>query len=321
MARIRLTPFDSALVIESPHTSLDGWLEKAGIRVTRVDRVPNDGALIARSARVAPRCCSSGAGSEVTRTVLEACPDLYAVQLCCIGTDSVDKEACADNGVLVFNDPVSNGRSVVELAIGHLIALSRRLFETDTAMRAHRWEKSESGRFEVLGKTLGIVGLGNIGRQVARCRRRAGAADPVLRQPARRPGGRARDGLDPVWVARRAVPHIRHGHRPHQRSRRLGQRQRRAPRPGVVPARGRPSGRVPAGVPEPRPREPPLVRSAARRRPQRHRPSGRRRRVPGGAVARPADLDQPVRWRRPRSAVRRTSVPRPSRPSRGSPVG
>lgn len=168
MARIRLTPFDSALVIESPHTSLDGWLEKAGIRVTRTDRVPNDGALIDALRASGAQVLFKRSRVEVTRAVIEACPELYAVQLCCIGTDSVDKEACADNGVLVFNDPVSNGRSVVELAIGHLIALSRRLFETDTAMRSHRWEKSESGRFEVLGKTLGIVGLGNIGRQVAR---------------------------------------------------------------------------------------------------------------------------------------------------------
>ena len=80
----------------------------------------------------------------------------------------MDKEACAERGILVFNDPVSNGRSVVEMTLGHLIALSRRLYETDVATHAHRWEKNAVGRFEILDKRLGIVGLGNIGRQVGR---------------------------------------------------------------------------------------------------------------------------------------------------------
>ena len=104
----------------------------------------------------------------MTRAVVEACPDLFAVQLCCIGDDSVDKQACADHGVLVFNDPVSNGRSVVEMVIAHLISLSRRLFETDPNCRQGIWEKNNTERYEIKGKTLGILGLGNIGRQVAR---------------------------------------------------------------------------------------------------------------------------------------------------------
>ncbi|MEQ1500640.1 MAG: NAD(P)-dependent oxidoreductase [Myxococcota bacterium] len=168
MARIRLHPFDSALVIESPHASLDGFLERAGIKATRVDAVRSDEALIEALRSTGAQVLFKRSRVPVTRAVIEACPELYAVQLCCIGTDSVDKDACAEAGVMVFNDPISNGRSVVELAIGHLVALSRRLYETDAAMRNHGWDKSESGRFEVLGKTLGIVGLGNIGRQVAR---------------------------------------------------------------------------------------------------------------------------------------------------------
>ena len=104
----------------------------------------------------------------VTRAVIEACPDLFAIQLWCIGAASIDKKSCAERGILVFNDPVSNGRSVVEMTLGHLIALSRRLYETDVATHAHRWEKNAVGRFEILDKRLGIVGLGNIGRQVGR---------------------------------------------------------------------------------------------------------------------------------------------------------
>jgi D-3-phosphoglycerate dehydrogenase len=168
MARILMSRFDSALVVESPHTSLDGFLEHAGLRATRIDKVPDDQALIDALQRTGAQVLFKRSRVPVTRRVVEACPALHAVQLCCIGSDSVDLTACADHGVLVFNDPISNGRSVVELAIGHLVALSRRLYETDVAMHADRWEKSEAGRYEVLGKTLGILGLGNIGRQVAR---------------------------------------------------------------------------------------------------------------------------------------------------------
>lgn len=168
MASIHLEPFERALVVESPHESLDRLLAREGVRVERLDSVTDTGALIDALRRTRAQVLFKRSRVEVTRELLEACPDLRTVQLCCIGDDSVDKQACADHGVLVFNDPVSNGRSVVELAIGHLIALSRRLFDTSEAMRRHGWNKSANGRTEVLGKRLGIVGLGNIGRQVAR---------------------------------------------------------------------------------------------------------------------------------------------------------
>jgi len=167
-ARILTQHFDRALVIESPHPTLDGLLAKAGIEATRLDRVPDEATLIGALRDSGAQVLFKRSRVPVTRQVVEACPDLYAVQLCSIGTDSVDKQACADNGVLVFNDPVSNGRSVVELAIAHLIALARRLYETDVQMHANEWHKTAAGRYEILDKELGIVGLGNIGRAVAR---------------------------------------------------------------------------------------------------------------------------------------------------------
>ena len=94
---------------------------------------------------------------------------LIGIQLCCIGDDSVDKQACADHGIIVCNDPVSNGRSVVELVFGNLIALSRRrLFETNPECNQGIWGKNNKERYEILGKHLGIIGLGNIGSSVAR---------------------------------------------------------------------------------------------------------------------------------------------------------
>jgi D-3-phosphoglycerate dehydrogenase len=168
MVRVQTAPFDSALIVEEPHASLDDHLREIGITPHRLAKVPNEASLIDAINKAGAQVLFKRSRVPVTRRVVEACPALHAVQLCCIGSDSVDLTACADHGVLVFNDPISNGRSVVELAIGHLVALSRRLYETDVAMHADRWEKSEAGRYEVLGKTLGILGLGNIGRQVAR---------------------------------------------------------------------------------------------------------------------------------------------------------
>ena len=168
MARILTEPISRALIVEEPHATLDEMLRRGGIEPHRIAAAKTEDVLVDAIHRIGAQVLFKRSRVPVTRSVLEACPSLFAVQLCCIGDDSVDKEACADHGVMVFNDPVSNGRSVVELVVGHLIALSRRLFETDQQMHSNRWNKSSLGRYEVLGKRVGIVGLGNIGRQVAR---------------------------------------------------------------------------------------------------------------------------------------------------------
>lgn len=168
MARILLEPPSRALVVENPHPALDEHLAAFGLVATRLDSVPSEDALIDALRRTGAQVMFKRSRVPVTRRVVEACPDLLAVQLCCIGDDSIDKRATADHGVLVFNDPFSNARSVVELAMGHLVALSRRLYETDVEIHDHVWKKTNQGRYEIHGKTLGIVGMGNIGRQVAK---------------------------------------------------------------------------------------------------------------------------------------------------------
>lgn len=105
--------------------------------------------------------------TSVTREVLEACPELVAVGAYCIGTNQVDLQAANDHGVAVFNAPYANTRSVVELAIGEAIALTRHLPEKNTALHRNVWEKSATGAHEVRGKTLGIVGYGSIGTQLS----------------------------------------------------------------------------------------------------------------------------------------------------------
>lgn len=168
MARILMEPLSRGLVVESPHPSLERHLADFGIRTERLDAVPDAATLIDAIRRMEAQVLFKRSRVPVTAEVLEACPSLHAVQLCCIGTDSVDLDAAAAAGVLVFNDPLSNGRSVVELAIGHMVALARGLYETESETRANVWRKTDKDRFEVQGKRLGVLGLGNIGRQVAK---------------------------------------------------------------------------------------------------------------------------------------------------------
>jgi D-3-phosphoglycerate dehydrogenase len=103
----------------------------------------------------------------VTDAVLAAAPDLLAVGAFCIGTNQIDLHAASRRGVAVFNAPFSNTRSVVELAVAEIIAMARRLPEKNAKMHAGVWDKSAVGSHEVRGRSLGIVGYGNIGTQLS----------------------------------------------------------------------------------------------------------------------------------------------------------
>jgi D-3-phosphoglycerate dehydrogenase len=105
--------------------------------------------------------------TTVTARVLEAGKDLLAVGCFCIGTNQVDLADAAERGVAVFNAPFSNTRSVVELVLGEIISLARRLPEKTQRMHDGIWDKSARGSHEVRGRTLGIVGYGNIGTQLS----------------------------------------------------------------------------------------------------------------------------------------------------------
>ncbi len=105
--------------------------------------------------------------TKVTERVLEHSPDLLAIGAFCIGTNQIDLAASARRGVAAFNAPYSNTRSVVELVIGEIIALARRLVEKTERMHEGIWDKSAQGSHEVRGRTLGIVGYGNIGTQLS----------------------------------------------------------------------------------------------------------------------------------------------------------
>ena len=105
--------------------------------------------------------------THITERVLDAATDLLAVGCFCIGTNQVDLVAAAQRGIALFNAPYSNKRSVVELVIAEIISLARRLPEKTQKMHDGVWDKSAKGSHEVRGRTLGIVGYGNIGTQLS----------------------------------------------------------------------------------------------------------------------------------------------------------
>jgi D-3-phosphoglycerate dehydrogenase len=105
--------------------------------------------------------------TNVTDNILQAAQKLQAIGCFCIGVNQVDLEAATEAGVAVFNAPYSNTRSVAELVIAASIMLMRKIPDKNKATHEGRWLKDASGSHEIRGKTIGIVGYGNIGSQVS----------------------------------------------------------------------------------------------------------------------------------------------------------
>jgi D-3-phosphoglycerate dehydrogenase / 2-oxoglutarate reductase len=154
-----------ALLLEQIHPDAEAVLAAAGIEVQTVDRALDEDELIARLPGV--HLLGLRSKTQVTARALAAAPDLLAIGAFCIGTNQIDLGAATGRGIAAFNAPFSNTRSVVELAISELIALTRRLTEKNEGMHAGIWDKSADGAHEVRGRTLGIVGYGNIGTQLS----------------------------------------------------------------------------------------------------------------------------------------------------------
>ena len=154
-----------ALLLESIHPYAHDILTSAGVEVETVEGALDTGELIEALQGVSLLGIRSK--TNVTEEVIAACPDLLAIGAFCIGTNQIDLLAAAGAGVPVFNAPYSNTRSVVEIAIADIIALARRLTDRNKAMHEGIWDKSATGSHEIRGRTLGIVGYGNIGSQLS----------------------------------------------------------------------------------------------------------------------------------------------------------
>jgi D-3-phosphoglycerate dehydrogenase len=153
------------LLLENIHPAATEVLERDGFVVhTRPGSLGEDDLIEALQGMSMVGIRSN---TKVTEKVLASTPDLLAIGAFCIGTNQIDLDAAAHRGIAAFNAPYSNTRSVVELVIGEIIALARRLTEKTQRMHDGIWDKSAQGSHEVRGRTLGIVGYGNIGTQLS----------------------------------------------------------------------------------------------------------------------------------------------------------
>ncbi|WP_109830411.1 phosphoglycerate dehydrogenase [Reichenbachiella versicolor] len=105
--------------------------------------------------------------TNITKKVLDSAERLMAIGAFCIGTNQIDLAEATKKGIIVFNAPYSNTRSVVELAIAEMILLIRNLPDKISSMHSGKWKKSATNAFEIRGKKLGIIGYGNIGKQLS----------------------------------------------------------------------------------------------------------------------------------------------------------
>lgn len=154
-----------ALLLENLHPDATKILAARGIEVTTRTGAMDEDELIASLDGV--HILGIRSKTQLTDAVFEAGKDLAVVGAFCIGTNQIDLHAAASRGIAVFNAPFSNTRSVVEIAVSDIISLTRRQSVMDKDMHAGIWNKSAVGAHEVRGRTLGIVGYGNIGTQLS----------------------------------------------------------------------------------------------------------------------------------------------------------
>ncbi len=154
------------LLLENINQTAVSNIEKHGyLTIKRVSGALGEEALIKELKNV--HLLGIRSKTRVTRQVLENAPKLQAIGAFCIGTNQIDLTAAAQHGVVVFNAPYSNTRSVAELVIGASIMLIRRILDKNLAAHKGFWNKDASGSYELRGKTLGLIGYGNIGSQVS----------------------------------------------------------------------------------------------------------------------------------------------------------
>ena len=152
-----------------------GWTvdARAGRPIPELETALADAdALVVRSA------------TKVTRALIERAPKLRVIARAGSGVDNVDLDAASERGIVVMNAPGANSISVAELAMAFLLALARPIPAADAAMKAQTWEKKKFMGAELRGKTLGLIGLGRIGQEVAQRARSFGMAlvahDPFI---------------------------------------------------------------------------------------------------------------------------------------------
>ena len=153
------------LLLEGVHEVADDMLRDTNLEIQRIDTSIDAGEL----KELASEAVVLGIRSRtrIDPEVLEEASQLCAIGCFCIGTNQVDLDAAAKRGIIVFNAPFSNTRSVAELTLAEIVMLQRRIPQRSSDMHAGRWRKSVRGAREVRGRTLGIIGYGHIGTQLS----------------------------------------------------------------------------------------------------------------------------------------------------------
>ncbi len=154
-----------ALLLENPHPSADHVFAEHDIEVVRHRGAMDESELIA--ALDGFDIVGVRSKTTVSQAVIDANPQLMCVGAFCIGTNQIALDTATARGVAVFNAPYSNTRSVVELAVAEIIALTRRLTVRNSRLHRGVWDKSADGAHEVRRRTLGIIGYGSIGTQLS----------------------------------------------------------------------------------------------------------------------------------------------------------
>jgi D-3-phosphoglycerate dehydrogenase len=157
-------PRIKVLLLENVHPSALEAFEAHGFDVTSRSGALKEDDLAAAVAGV--HVLGIRSKTQVTERVLGAATDLLSIGCFCIGVNQVDLTAANRRGVPVFNAPFSNTRSVAELVLAEIIALSRQLGDRSREVHAGAWRKVSNACHEIRGKTLGIVGYGHIGQQL-----------------------------------------------------------------------------------------------------------------------------------------------------------
>ena len=106
--------------------------------------------------------------TKIRQPLIDVCPNLKLIVRGGVGLDTIDVEYARGKGITVKNTPLASSNSVAELAIGYMFMLARSLYKATATMKAEKWEKKAFEGDEIGGKTLGLIGVGNIGKAVAR---------------------------------------------------------------------------------------------------------------------------------------------------------
>jgi len=112
--------------------------------------------------------CVVRSRTKIRQPLIDVCPNLKVIVRGGVGLDNIDTDYARSKGIMVMNTPLASSASVAELAIGFMFALARSIYHTTASMKAEKWEKKAFEGVELGGKTLGLIGVGNIGKETAK---------------------------------------------------------------------------------------------------------------------------------------------------------